>query len=60
MPQSVPVFPVSVQFEDGTIEDFDSVEALETDLEVFDSKTSPGCMVSDALGRRVNLKLVTI
>ena len=51
------MFPVCVQFEDGTIEDFASVEALETDLEVFDSKASPGCTVSDALGRRLNLRV---
>jgi hypothetical protein len=51
------VFPICVRFEDGTTESYDDVESLETDLEVFDSESSPDCEVTDALGRRVRLKV---
>ena len=52
-----PVFPISVKFEDGEIEVYQSVAALETDLEVFDSELATDCEVKDALGRRVRLKI---
>lgn len=51
------VFPISVKFEDGTTETYDDVKSLETDLEVFDSESSPDCEVTDALGRRVRLRV---
>ena len=51
------VFPISVKFEDGTIETYDSVESLETELEVFDSALSDDVDVRDNLGRRVYLRI---
>jgi hypothetical protein len=51
------VFPISVKFEDGTIETYDDVDGLETDLEVFDSDFCTDCEVRDYLGRRVRLKV---
>lgn len=51
------VFPIAVKFEDGTTELFDDVASLETDLEVFDSESSPDCEVTDALGRVVRLRV---
>jgi hypothetical protein len=51
------MFPISVKFEDGTIETYDDVEALETDLEVFDSESSASCEVRDGLGRPVRLRI---
>jgi hypothetical protein len=51
------VFPVYVTFEDGEVESFDDVEALETNLEVFDSESATGCEVRDHLGRHVRLKI---
>jgi len=55
--QIKPLFPISVKFEDGSIDTFESVESLETDLEVFDSEKAPGCEVTDALGRPVRLRV---
>ena len=51
------VFPISVKFEDGATETYDDVDALETDLEVFDSDLSTDCEVRDYLGRHVRLKI---
>jgi len=51
------VFPISVRFEDGTIETYDDVDGLETDLEVFDSDLCAHCEVRDYLGRRIRLKV---
>jgi hypothetical protein len=51
------VFPISVKFEDGTIETYDDVDGLETDLEVFDSDVCTDCEVRDFLGRRVRIKV---
>lgn len=51
------VFPISVKFEDGTMQAYKDVEDLETDLEVFDSDLATGCEVRDALGRPVRLKV---
>ena len=50
-------FPISVKFEDGTIDTFNNVAELETDLEVFDSDSASDCEVRDASGRRVRLKV---
>ncbi len=52
-----PSFPISIKFEDGSIESFLSVESLETDLEVFDSERCPDCEVKDAQGRPVRLRV---
>jgi hypothetical protein len=51
------VFPISVKFEDGTIETYNDVEELETDLEVFDSELATECEVRDYQGRRVRLRV---
>lgn len=52
-----PVFPISVKFEDGTIETYNDVEELETDLEVFDSELATDCEVKDYHGRPVRLRV---
>jgi len=54
---SKPLFPISVRFEDGDVDKYEDCYALETDLEVFDSDLSPDCEVTDALGRRVRLRV---
>jgi hypothetical protein len=46
-----PTFTISVRFEKGEVQSYDDVSALETDLEMFDSESSPDCEVRDALGR---------
>jgi hypothetical protein len=51
------VFPVSVQFEDGEVEVYESVEDLVCNLEDFDSDLDKGCKVKDSLGRPLRLKL---
>lgn len=51
------VFPISVSFEDGEVEEYESVEDLETGLEDFDSDRDLQCAVHDKLGRRVRLKV---
>ena len=50
-------FPLTVTFEDGSVEQFDSIESLEQDLEDFDSDLDVECSVTDKLGRPVRLKL---
>lgn len=50
-------FPISVRFEDGTVETFEDVDALETDLEVFDSAQATDCEVTDCRGRLVRVKV---
>ncbi len=52
-----PVFPISVKFEDGTIETYNDVEELETNLEVFDSEVASACEVKDYHGRPVRLRV---
>jgi len=52
-----PVFPIIVKWGNGEQDSFGSVELLETDLEMFDSETSPECEVTDSLGRRVRLRV---
>jgi hypothetical protein len=51
------VYPITVRFEDGSIERYDDVEMLETDLEDFDSDVDTGCEARDKLGRVVRLKV---
>jgi hypothetical protein len=52
-----PEFPISVRFEDGEVESYDSVEDLIHNLEDFDSDVNTDCEARDARGRRVRLKL---
>jgi hypothetical protein len=51
------IFPVSVIFENGEVECYESVEDLERDLEDFDSDIDVECRVVDSFGRPVRLKL---
>jgi hypothetical protein len=51
------VYPISIRFEDGGVEQYDDVEALETDLEDFDSDADTNCEARDKLGRLVRLKV---
>jgi hypothetical protein len=51
------IFPISVKFDDGTIESYNDVEELETKLEVFDSDLATECEVRDYHGRRVRLRV---
>jgi hypothetical protein len=51
------VFPLRIRFEDGEVEEYESVEDLEMNLEEFDSDLDVECQVHDALGRPVRLKL---
>ena len=51
------IFPVSVTFENGEVERYESVEDLEHNLEDFDSDVDVECRVMDNLGRPVRLKL---
>ncbi len=53
-------FPLTVRFEDGSVEQFDNIESLEQDLEDFDSDRDVECSVTDKLGRPVRLKLKTL
>jgi hypothetical protein len=52
-----PEFPIYVRFENGDIENYDSVEDLIHNLEDFDSDVNADCEARDARGRRVRLKL---
>jgi hypothetical protein len=49
------VFPISIRFEDGEVEYFQSRKDLEMDLEYFDSEKARDCEVKDKLGKRVRL-----
>lgn len=51
------VFPITITFEDGSIEQYKSVEDLQFNLEYFNSDRAPECRVVDAQGRRVHMKL---
>lgn len=51
------VFPISIRFEDGEVEEFQDREDLELDLEYFDSEKARDCEVTDKLGRPVRLKV---
>jgi hypothetical protein len=50
-------FPLTVTFEDGSVEEYDSIENLEQDLEDFDSDLDVECSITDKLGRPIRLKL---
>jgi hypothetical protein len=54
------VFPISVRFEDGAVEQYESVEDLVTELEDFDSDVDAECDTWDAQGRPVRLVLKTL
>ncbi|HKO96614.1 MAG TPA: hypothetical protein VJU86_06470 [Pyrinomonadaceae bacterium] len=43
------LFPVSVTFEDGSVEQYENVEDLELNLEDFDSSSDIDCRVQDKL-----------
>jgi hypothetical protein len=51
------VFPISIRFEDGEVEEFQNREDLELNLEYFDSDKAADCAVTDSLGRRVRVKV---
>ena len=53
----LPEFPISVRFENGEVESYDSIEDLIHNLEDFDSDVSTDCEARDARDRRVRLKL---
>jgi hypothetical protein len=53
-------FPLTVTFEDGVVEQYDSIEALEQNLEDFDSDLDVECRIIDNRGRPVHLKLKTL
>lgn len=57
MESKAPVFPISVRFEDGEVEEYNDVEELVTGLEDFDSDIDTACEVRDHLGRPLRLKL---
>jgi hypothetical protein len=50
-------FPISIKFEDGTTEEYKSIEELQCNLEDFDSDLDTSCEVQDSSGRPVRLKL---
>lgn len=52
-----PEFPISVRFENGETESYNDVEELIHNLEDFDSDVATDCEATDAIGRRVRLKL---
>ena len=54
------VFPISVRFEDGEVEQYASVDDLVMELEDFDSDVDTGCETWDAQGRPVRLVLKTL
>ena len=51
------VFPISIRFEDGEVQEFQNREDLELDLEYFNSEKATDCVVTDKLGRRVRLEV---
>ena len=54
------VFPISIRFENGDVEPYESVEDLELNLEDFDSDKDTTCEVRDKLGRLVRLKITLL
>ena len=54
------VFPISVRFEDGEVEQYASADDLIEELEDFDSDVNTDCDVWDAEGRPVRLVLKTL
>lgn len=51
------IFPLSVTFEDGEVEQYESIEDLACNLEDFDTDIDVQCRVVDGHGRPVRLKL---
>ena len=49
------VFPITVKFENGEIETYESIPDIEQNLEDFDSEIAEGYEVRDKLGRSVQL-----
>ena len=50
-------FPLTVRFEDGSTEEYTDERDIELNLEDFDSALDVECEVTDALGRKVFLRL---
>jgi hypothetical protein len=50
-------FPITLDWGDGEISQFDDLTHLITNLEHFDSETSPECRAQDASGLLVSIKL---
>ena len=55
--QHKPEFPLTVTFEDGSVERYSSTHDLECNLEEFNSEKDTLCRVHDARGRPVVLVL---
>lgn len=55
-------FPIRIRFDDGTTEDYFTVQDIEYNLEDFDSTLESGCEVVDSNGRKVKLivKLLSV
>lgn len=51
------VFPLTMTWEDGSKQKFQSRAELECDLEDFDSAREPSCKLVDAYGRDVRIKI---
>lgn len=51
------VFPITIRFEDGEVEEYESPQDLEMNLEDFDSEKDCNCEVRDKVGRPVRLKV---
>jgi hypothetical protein len=54
------VFPISICFDDGEVQEFQNCEDLELDLEYFDSEKATDCIVTDKLARRVRLEVYSL
>lgn len=55
--EEAPVFPLKVVWADGSVDMLHSRAEIETDLEDFDSSDELYGVVSDALGRTVDVKV---
>lgn len=52
-----PGFPIKITFENGEIDFYQDIEDLEINLEDFDSEVDRTCIVEDANGRLLRLKI---
>jgi hypothetical protein len=52
-----PRFPLTIRFENGETEKYESVEDIELNLEDFDSDQDIDCEARDFLDRQVRLKV---
>lgn len=50
-------FPLRVYFENGEIQEYESISDLEMNLEDYDSDIDSDCRIVDKFGRSVRLKL---